>query len=107
MKRGFGVLSTETKVDRLNETFSRQAKLGAVELRMLPLTDSHVACSKRAVTSKSLHGGLSPQRGKGGAGFYPGAWWTLNLVCLRHILVSCRPSSPQLSPAQPSVWRRA
>jgi hypothetical protein len=38
MKRGFGVLSTETKVDSLNETFSRRTKLTAVELRILPLT---------------------------------------------------------------------
>jgi hypothetical protein len=37
MKRGLGVLSTETKVDSLNETFSHRTKLTAVGLRILPL----------------------------------------------------------------------
>ena len=45
MKRGPGVLSIETKVDSLNETFSRQAKLTAVELRIA--TDSMLLAANR------------------------------------------------------------
>jgi hypothetical protein len=63
MKRSFGVLSVETKVDSLSEIFSRRTKLATVELRILPL--GLTAMLLAANGSSLLSHSLEPNRSKG------------------------------------------